>query len=188
MIADRDGPDVQRVLEGDLTAFEGIVERWQGPLINLAFRFCRDRGRAEDMAQEVFVKVFKSLRSYRGRSAFSTWMFAVATNLYRASLRRQAPPAVPLDAVAELADPHTAHGLLEDEDRREVVRRAVSSLPARYRDAVVLFYFFGMDLGAAARALDLPEGTVKARLHRGRGILHHKLSGLLPARLSTEEA
>ena len=174
---DGDAADVRAVVAGDHAAFERIVRRWQAPLVNLAYRYCRDRGRAEEMAQDVFVKVFRALDTYRGDSSFSTWLFAVAANHYRAQSRRHSPERVPLEAISELQDPRTAHGILEDADRREIVRRSVSSLPRRYRDAVVLFYFFDMDLAAASAALGLPEGTVKARLHRGRGILRRKLSG-----------
>jgi RNA polymerase sigma-70 factor (ECF subfamily) len=179
--AEQDALDVRRVLAGETAAFEAIVRRWQGPLVNLAYRFCRDRGRAEEMAQEAFLKVFSNLSTWRGEAAFSTWMFATAINLYRSSLRRVTPPGVSLDAAAGLADPRTGHGLFEDEDRREAVRRAVGALPHRYRDAITLFYFLEMDVEAAARALRLPEGTVKARLHRGRGMLRRRLAEMLRA-------
>ncbi len=181
MKAEQDALDVRRVLAGETAAFEAIVRRWQGPLVNLAYRFCRDRGRAEEMAQDAFLKIFNALPTWRGDAAFSTWMFATVMNLYRSSLRRMAPPTVPLDAAAGLADPRTGHGLFEDEDRREAIRRAVGALPYRYRDAITLFYFFEMDVQAAARALSLPEGTVKARLHRGRALLRRRLAGLWAA-------
>src|SRR5215470_11006512 len=75
-----------RVLAGDISAFEGIVRRWQGPLVNLAYRFCRDRGRAEEMAQEAFLRVYRKLDRWHSDSLFSSWMFAVAINLYRSEL------------------------------------------------------------------------------------------------------
>jgi len=176
---DDDAEDVRRVLEGDISAFEAIVRRWQRPLVNLAYRFCRDAGRAEEMAQDVFMKVYRALGSFRAGSKFSTWMFAIAANTYRSHMRKLAPAMVSLDAVAEMTAPGSGHDLLEDDDRRDLVRRAVSSLPARYRDAMILFYFMEMDVDAAAGALGLPAGTLKARLHRGRGMLKSKLSNTL---------
>ncbi len=77
---------------------------------------------------------------------------------------------------------------LEDADRDRIVRRAVFALPFKYREALILFYFHDMDLAAAARSLGLPEGTVKARLSRGRVILRSKLSQLLVAPLLRKEA
>ena len=90
----RDEALVARVVAGDTAAFEGIVRRWQSPLVNLAWRFCRDRGRAEEMAQEAFLRAFRNLAQFRGDSAFSTWLFSLATNLYRTEVRRM--PAMPL--------------------------------------------------------------------------------------------
>jgi RNA polymerase sigma-70 factor, ECF subfamily len=184
--ATEDEIDVERVLGGQVSAFEGIVRRWQSPLVNLAYRFCRDRGRAEDMAQEAFLRAYRALPSWRREAAFSTWLFALATNVYRTELRRMPTGVVPLDAVAEPRDPHSAGAALEDEDRDRIVRRAVLALPEKYRDAVVLFYFHGMDVAAAARSLGLPEGTVKIRLSRGREILRDKLPRLFePRRVET---
>ena len=82
-----DQQDVARVLAGDTSAFEGIVRRWQSPLINLAYRFCRDRGRSEEMAQEAFLRAFRNLKSWRQESTFSTWLFSLATNLYCSEVR-----------------------------------------------------------------------------------------------------
>ncbi len=182
MSASEDEIDVARVIGGQVSAFEGIVRRWQSPLVNLAYRFCRDRGRAEDMAQEAFLRTYRALPSWRREAAFSTWLFALATNVYRTELRRVPTGMIPLDAVSEPRDPHSAGAALEDDDRDRIVRRAVLALPAKYRDAVVLFYFHGMDIAAAARSLGLPEGTVKIRLSRGREILRDKLPRLFEPR------
>jgi RNA polymerase sigma-70 factor (ECF subfamily) len=82
---------------------------------------------------------------------------------------------VTLDQIAEPADPHRTESRLEDEDRRRIVQRALQSLPSKYREALVLFYFHGLDVATAAQSLRLPEGTVKARLSRGRDMLRRKL-------------
>jgi RNA polymerase sigma-70 factor (ECF subfamily) len=167
---------VDRVLQGDLSAFADIVERWQGPLVSLAYRFCHDRGRAEEMAQEAFVRAFRGLAKWRRDARFSTWLFALATNLYRSELRRIPARRVSLEEIAEPIDPRQVDEPLEDEGRRRAVRRALHSLPPRYRDVLVLFYFHAMDVATTARSLSLPEGTVKARLSRGRDILRMKLA------------
>jgi RNA polymerase sigma-70 factor (ECF subfamily) len=148
-----------------------------GPLLNLAYRFCRDRGRAEDLAQEAFLRVYRGLKSWRRDAAFSTWLFAVATNCYRSELRRIPPMTDTLDDVLAMvgsdADPFDNTG------RHEAIRQAVLALPSRYREAIILFYFHEMDISAAAGSLGLPEGTVKARLSRGRKILQRKLPQFL---------
>jgi RNA polymerase sigma-70 factor (ECF subfamily) len=174
-----DQTDVERVLAGDISAFEGIVRRWQAPMINLAYRFCQDRGRAEELAQEAFLRAYRGLGQWRKDAVFSTWLFALATNLYRSELRRIPAQTVSLDDIAEPADGRSSDGGLEDRNRDVAVRRAVGALPAKYREALILFYFHDMDVATAARSLSLPEGTVKARLSRGRDILRGKLPQLL---------
>jgi RNA polymerase sigma-70 factor, ECF subfamily len=173
--ASDDQADVERVLSGDIEAFENIVRRWQNPLVNLAYRFCRDRGRAEDLAQEAFLRAYRSLGQWRKHAVFSTWLFALASNLYRSELRRIPNGIVSIDDVSEPKDPRAADGLLETQDRDRSVRRAVFTLPPKYREALMLFYFHEMDIPAAAQSLGLPEGTLKARLFRGREMLRGKL-------------
>ena len=179
MSASEDQSAVERVLAGDISAFEGIVRRWQAPLINLAYRFCHDRGRAEEMAQEAFLRAYRGLNQWRKDAAFSTWLFALATNLYRSELRRIPARTMSLDEIAEPADTRASDGGLEDRDRNSAVRRAVLNLPSKYREVLILFYFHDMDVTAAARSLSLPEGTVKARLFRGRELLRSKLPQIL---------
>ncbi len=179
---DQDAVDAARVVAGDLDAFDGIVRRGQRRLVNLAWRFCRDRGMAEDMAQEAFVKAYRSLRTFRGESAFSTWLTAVALNSYRSRLRAEGPPLLSLDPARMLS---TAPGLLRGLEEREqaaAVRRAVLALPARYRDAIVLFYFQEKDLAETARVLRIAEGTLKAHLHRGRELLRRRCAALVSGR------
>src|SRR5215471_18039505 len=116
---------VDRVLRGDVAAFAEIVERWQDPLVALAYRFCHDRSRAEDMAQEAFVRAFKALHQWRREAAFSTWLFALATNVYRAELRRKRAPLVSLDDVPDPVDTFDLAADREESDRRAAVRRSL---------------------------------------------------------------
>ena len=131
MSATEDLADVERVLAGDVGSFEGIVRRWQGPLVNMAYRFCNDRGRAEEMAQEAFLRVYRSLGSWRRDAAFSTWLFAVAANLYRSELKRIPAHNVGLDDVPELMDHQSYPTDYEERERNGMVRRAVMALPAK---------------------------------------------------------
>jgi len=170
---------VERVLGGDIAAFEEIVRRWQSPLVNLAYRFCHDRGRAEEMAQEAFLRAYRGLAQWRKDAAFSSWLFALAANFYRSEIRRIPARIVSIDDVREPVDPRASDGGLEDHDRDRAVRRAVFALPEKYREALILFYFHDMDVPAAAHSLGLPEGTFKARLFRGREILRGKLPHVL---------
>jgi RNA polymerase sigma-70 factor (ECF subfamily) len=175
---DEDREIVRRVLAGDDSAFARIVTRWQGPLVSLAYRFTRDPGRAEDLAQEAFLRVYRTLGSWREDSAFSTWLFALASNLFRSELRRIPPRTVSIEDVAELRDGRSERKEADDSDRERAVRAAVQTLPAKYREALIVFYFHRSDVAVTAKTLGIPEGTVKARLHRGRDLLRRKLAGI----------
>jgi RNA polymerase sigma-70 factor (ECF subfamily) len=172
---DEDRETVRRVLAGDDSAFGRIVTRWQGPLVSLAYRFTRDTGRAEDLAQDAFLRAYRTLGSWRGDSAFSTWLFALALNLFRSELRRIPPRTVSIEDVGELRGRPETQGA-EQADRDRAVRAAVQTLPAKYREVIVVFYFHRSDVAVAAKTLGIPEGTVKARLHRGRELLRRKLA------------
>ncbi len=172
---DADTADVESVLAGDVGAFEGIVRRWQGPLVNMAWRYCRDRGRAEELAQEAFVRAWRGLATWRRQSSFSTWLFALAANVYRNELKRLPTVNLPMEEIAEPSRPADQQVRLDERSRYEMVRRAVLALPKRYREPVVLFYFHEKDVAAAAQTMGLPEGTLKARLSRARELLRRRV-------------
>lgn len=175
-----DARDAARVLAGDAEAFAGIVRRWQGPLYQLAYRFSDEAGAAEEMTQDAFLKAYRALGHWRGDAAFSTWLFAIATNSYRSWLRRQKPKSLPIEAADGATEPAAADPA-ERSERELWVRRAVNELPVHYREAVHLFYFHEMDLAAAAASLGVPEGTLKSQLHRARHLLERRLAPLLGA-------
>ena len=171
-----DGRNVDLVLAGDTTVFAKLVQRWQGPLINMAWRFCRDRERAEDMAQEAFLRAYRNLGQWRRDAAFSTWLFALASNLYRSELKRIPATMLSLDEIADPPDSGMHQTGLEDAQQAQMLRRAVLALPGKYRDAVTLYYFHEESVTSAALSLGVPEGTLKVRLHRGRELLRKKMS------------
>jgi RNA polymerase sigma-70 factor, ECF subfamily len=186
---DADDADVRRVLAGDQAAFAGIVHRWQARLVNLAWRFCHDRTLAEDMAQEAFVRAFRNLHTFRGESAFSTWLTAIALNVYRSALRDRDPLPVALVPTRIRAAEAGPLAGLQTAERASAVRQMVLRLPPRYREPIVLYYFEEMNLAETARILGIPEGTLKARLHRGKEFLRRRLlaAGLGDVTPRTEE-
>jgi RNA polymerase sigma-70 factor (ECF subfamily) len=177
MSVDPDLADVEAVLAGEVDRFAGIVERWQGPLVNLAFRFVRDAARAEDLAQDVFVLAFRRLAHWRREARFGTWLYSVALNRCRSDLRRRSERLAPLPA--ELPAQAAPRDDVLAADLHDAVRRELLALPDLYREALTLFYLEEQDLAAAAAALRVPQGTLKARLHRGRELLRRRLERLL---------
>jgi RNA polymerase sigma-70 factor (ECF subfamily) len=175
---DQDAADVARLIAGDSSAFEAIVRRWQHRLVTLAWRFCRDRAMAEDMVQEVFVKLFRSAQSFRGDVKFSTWLIAIAVNTFRSRLRDEGQPLVSLQPCHLSAV--APHSEMEEREQAEAVRRAVLALPEKYRDAILVYYFEEKNLAESARVLRVAEGTLKARLHRARELLKRRCTRLDP--------
>ena len=179
---------MDRVLAGDAGAFEAIVRRWQGPLINMAWRYCRDRGRAEELAQEAFVRAWRGLGQWRRESSFSTWLFALAANVYRNELKRLPVEQVPIEEIAEPSGPAGQDAALQEKTMCESLRSAVLALPLRYREPVVLFYFHEMDVNAAAQTMGMPVGTAKARLARARELLKKRFPRLADEHAAMELA
>jgi RNA polymerase sigma-70 factor (ECF subfamily) len=169
---------IDRILNGDTHAFAQIVHRWQGPLVNMAWRYCRDRARAEELAQEAFLRIWRGLPTWRRESSFSTWIFSVAANVYRNELKRIPSIELPLSEASEPASPLRLDRQLEGVARDEAIRRAVLALPEKYREPTILYYFHEMDLAAAAATMRLPEGTMKARLSRARQLLRQRFPQL----------
>jgi RNA polymerase sigma-70 factor (ECF subfamily) len=177
-LADPDLAAVDRVLAGDVQAFAEIVRRWQGPLVNMAWRYCRDRSRAEELAQDAFVRAWRGLAQWRRESSFSTWLFAVAANVFRSELKRNPTVNLALEEAAEPTVAATQLDCLEQSSREASLRRAVFALPPKYREPVILYYFHEMDVGRAAGTMGLPEGTLKARLARARDLLRRRFPHL----------
>lgn len=175
-----DDEDVAAVLAGDVDRFEQIVLRYERPLMHFALRFTSDRRTAEEMAHDALVRCYRSLPSWRRESAFSTWLFSLALNVYRSALRRRQPEGLPIDETV-LVDAESEERIA-DREEAALVRRAVSYLPAKYRDALTTFYFRDADLAETASILGVAEGTVKARLHRGRKLLADRLARFLQGR------
>lgn len=148
MSASDDQAAAERVLAGEVEAFELIVHRWQRPLVNLAYRFCRDRGRAEDMAQEAFLHAFRAIGRRRKRRRVFDLAVLPSPQIYRSELKRIPARTVSLDHLAALRDSRPVDGGLEQEGRDRTVRQAVLTLPPRYRDPLTPLYFHSLDVAA----------------------------------------
>ncbi len=179
-----------RVGEDDDRAFSELVHRFQGRVTNLISRVLNDRECADDLAQEVFVRVFVHRRNYRRGSKFSTWLFTIAANLAKNEIRRRvrrrnwfsldAMQEVLKDSALPLADPtESRESRMEREQLQEAMGRAISTVPEKYRLALVLRDVEGLPYEEIAQVLGIPGGTVRSRINRARSMLKRKLQPLL---------
>jgi RNA polymerase sigma-70 factor (ECF subfamily) len=159
---------LERIRRGDAGGAEELFERYAPALLRFADRMLSDRESAEEVTQEVFVKVISRAHQYDGRAAVSSWLFAIAANACRDRRRRDRRAAiVPLDAAAEL--PARGEGIearLVGRERRTAVRRALEGLSEEQREALVLARYHGLPYAEIARVLGISVGAVKTRIFR----------------------
>lgn len=170
---------IRRAQEGDVRAFEALIETHIPRLRRFARSFARSDADADDLAQDALIKVYRSLRSYRFESSFSTWLYQVTKNCFMDARRAAASRDRAVAAIAENA----VHGqdaeaqatapdvLLLRAEERARLWAAIGGLSAEYRTVLVLCDVEGFAIAEVAAIEKLPEGTVKSRLHRGRAQL-----------------
>jgi RNA polymerase sigma-70 factor, ECF subfamily len=182
-VSDDDGELLRRCRNGDENAWRELVRKHTRRVFSIAYRFSGRVDEAEDLTQEVFVKVYQSLARYEPASgAFTTWLGTVARNhaidLYRRKREERARVTGDSETLQALPDRAEAHDhAVEREERAQLVRRAVRALPPPLREALVLCDLQGMPYEEIAEALTLPLGTVKSRINRGRLELARRLLG-----------
>jgi len=175
---------IERCLNGDQTAWESIVRLYRRKVFNVAYKFVGRHDQAEDLTQDVFLKLYKSLDTFDRRANFQTWLISVSRNLcidhYRAvrkereTINRDVDPA----NFAPAAPDARADVLLEQRDRVKLLRLALDKLAPTLRTAVMLRDIQELTYQEIADRLRLPEGTVKSRINRGRTELARQIQRL----------
>ncbi|MCM3603297.1 RNA polymerase sigma factor SigW [Robertmurraya korlensis] len=176
---------IKQVLKGDQSAYGEIVEIYKDKVFQLCYRILGNRHEAEDMAQEAFIRAYINISSFNIDLKFSTWLYRIATNLCIDRIRKKKPDYY-LDAEVSGTDGLTMYSqiasdsiLPEDEienlELQETIQREITKLPEKYRSVIVLKYIEELSLNEISEILDIPLGTVKTRIHRGREALRHQL-------------
>jgi RNA polymerase sigma-70 factor (ECF subfamily) len=184
-------PLIERCLKGDQTAWDAIVSLYWRRVFNTAYKFVGRHDEAEDLAQDIFLRLFKSLKTFDRRANFSTWLISVSRNLcidhYRSMRREHEVVTHDVDVVG-LAPPSaidSPHTMLERRDRVALLRAALDKLAPSLRTAVVLRDIQELSYQEIAERLGVPEGTVKSRINRGRTELARQIARLRERQEST---
>lgn len=181
---------VERAQGGDQHAFDQLVTKYQRKLGRLLSRFIRDPAEVEDVAQEAFIKAYRALPSFRGDSAFYTWLYRIGINTaknYLVAQGRRAPTSTEFDSeeaetfesADQLRDINTPESLLLSKQIGQTVNAAMDALPEELRTAIVLREIEGLSYEEIASMMDCPIGTVRSRIFRAREAVASKLRPLL---------
>lgn len=186
---DLDHDLVLRVQQGDKSAFDLLVIKYQHRIVHLVNRYVKDSSEAQDVAQDTFIKAYRALGDFRGDSAFYTWLYRIAINTaknYLLSRSRRhidyeidVQDAEQVENAAQLKDMDTPDNLLMNEQIVKVIKLAIEKLPEEMRIAITLREFEGMSYEEIAEAMDCPIGTVRSRIFRAREAIDEKLKPLL---------
>lgn len=171
---------ISRVLQGDSQAYASLVQRYQNFVFTIVLRYVKSREDAEEVAQDVFIKAYRSLTDFRGSSKFSTWLYTIATTTSITALRKKKPDVQSLDneAVFERAE-HLDGGMnanvIEQKSRVALVNNAIQLLSADDAQVITLFYKGGQTLEEIAHICGKEVNAVKVQLHRARTRLKEKM-------------
>ncbi len=176
--AEQDQTLIQRFLDGDRAAFNELMRFHEDRVFSVCLRIMGDRERALDATQETFVTLYRKADRFRGESAFSTWLYRVATNTCYDLLRKYKRSAA--DPLPDYHDPvdTTTDDSFTAVDIRPELATALDQLPEEFHAAVVLVDLNDFAIAEAAAVLDIPPGTVKSRVFRGRRLLAEALRNL----------
>ncbi len=179
--------------DGDISAFDSIVERYKLPIFNFIYRYIMDYENAEDLTQEVFLRVYKNIKNYRPeKSQFRTWIYRIASNLCKNELRNRKRRAkifiedVNFEYEGEQdimqnvqSDSESMLHRLENYELKKIISRNISSLPEKYRVVLILRDIQNLPYEEISKIIDKPVGTVKSRLNRARLMLREKMQNYL---------
>ena len=189
MKSDTDQELVARVIKGNQAAFNLLVLRYQHRVASLISRFINDPQEVEDVSQETFIKAYRALGSFRGDSAFYTWLYRIAVNTAKNYLvaRNRRPPAkdVELDdpdnpeMLGVLKEIETPEGNLMSDNLKAEIEKAIQELPEELRTAFTLREFSGLSYEDITEIMDCPVGTVRSRIFRAREAIDQRIRELL---------
>jgi RNA polymerase sigma-70 factor (ECF subfamily) len=180
---------VRQVQQGDKKAFDVLVRKYQYKIAQLINRFIKDPHEALDVSQEAFIKAYRALPSFRGESAFYTWLYRIAINTAKnhIAMRSRRPSddeidiedAEQFESAVRLRDQDTPERLLLTEELAGVIQRTLEELPEELRTALSLREFEGLSYDEIAQVMNCPVGTVRSRIFRAREAIDKRIKGLL---------
>lgn len=166
---------IKRAQEGDIGAFSELVTLYKKLIYNLCLRMLGDRDEAEDAAQETFIRIYRSLKTYNWESKFSTWAMKIASNLSIDFIRKRKAQMVPIDDY-DFTDGSTPENTYIASETRKDIKKAVQGLPEKYRMIIIYYHFMNLSYQEISDILNEPMSIVKNRLYRARRMLRESMN------------
>ena len=168
---------IAQIQGGNTNAFRFLVNQHRKLVWHMVLRMVRQQEDAEDICQEVFIRVYKSISKYRGDSKLSTWVGAIAYNTCLDHVRKKGKELVVhtdqlVEFSAKESSPHTPSEVFQRDEVKSIVHGLVERLPLHYRTVITLFYLEEFSLQEIGEITGMQEGTIKSYLHRGRNLIH----------------
>ncbi|MCM8821036.1 MAG: sigma-70 family RNA polymerase sigma factor [Candidatus Omnitrophica bacterium] len=177
---------VERAKNGDMKAFEDLIKITSGRIYNLGLRLLHNKEDAADVMQETYLAAYKNLQKFKGTSSFSTWLYRIATNFALMKMRKEKDKQVSEERLKELSKNLYNTAItdwtespilnLKKQELKELLNKAIESLPPKYRSVFVLHDIEGLPIAEVSNILSISKGAVKTRAHRSRLYLREKLS------------
>ena len=184
--SNRDNLLIEQCLKGQQSSFSELIDEYKNLVFNLAYRMTNNLDDAEDISQEVFIRVYKSLYNFNPNYKFSTWLYQVTLNFCRDKFRKGKIPSVSLDAPLNKDDQKNFSSLIPNNENNpeeifieveqtNFINKLISSLPPKYREVIVLRHLRDLSYEEMSKILNISLGSVKTRLFRARELLKNKL-------------
>lgn len=180
---------IKSINKGDITAYAQIIDKYQHMAYTLAKGIIKNRQEAEEVTQDAFVKAYQSLNSYKGKAAFSTWLYRIVYNTAISKLRSRKPENEDLESrdVIKLETAYAENNMhrLELQERKKILKQALNKLKEEDAFIMILYYYKEQSIEEISKATGLSPSNVKVKLHRGRKQMHVELNAILKDELNS---
>ncbi|MCT2534904.1 sigma-70 family RNA polymerase sigma factor [Aquibacillus koreensis] len=166
------------ILLRDEDVFDSLLEEYGESVKRLIFLYVRDKAITDDLTQEVFIKVFSHMNTFEHNSSYKTWIYRIAINQCKDYFRSWTYRKIIFNPFIEKTNDNTPEQILIREDEKSLLTQAILSLPIKYREIIILFYYNELKMKEISNILQVNESTVKTRISRARNLLKKKLGGV----------
>ena len=171
---------IYQIKQGDITVFSELIEKYKDMAFNIAFQICKNTEDAEEVVQDSFVKVYKSLNDFKGNSKFSTWLYSIVYRTAISKIRKKQITTVDIDEhYNSIGDTQEQLSLLKNKEQKKYIEYALNYLSAEDRTIITLYYLESNSISEISQIIGMNDNNIKIRLYRARKLMYSKLEEVL---------